>query len=61
MNRSSTFAAVLLAAALTLGAPAAHANIVVNGGFETGTLKGSWTLSGNTTYTYVSTLFVVSV
>jgi hypothetical protein len=53
MKRSSTLAAILLAG--TILAPAAHANIVLNGGFENGTLTHSgWTLSGYTNYTFVS-------
>jgi hypothetical protein len=40
--------------ALMFGTPAAQANLVVNGGFETGTLSG-WTLSNNDGFTNVST------
>ena len=45
-QQKSFVAAVAVVACLTLGAPAARANLVLNGGFETGDFT-DWTVSGN--------------
>jgi hypothetical protein len=53
MNVKLSIVAAVSAAAVMFGAQAARADLVVNGGFETGTLSG-WTLS-NASDTWVST------
>jgi len=41
-----------------IGAAATITNLVTNGGFETGDFSG-WTLSGNTSNTFVDTEFLL--
>jgi hypothetical protein len=54
-DRVSRALAGCLTAAAMLAATAAHADIVVNGGFETGDFTG-WTQFGDTTFSGVDTL-----
>ena len=53
--RFGSLARAIAAAAIVVASAQAHANIVVNGGFETGDFTG-WTRFGNTGFTGVSTL-----
>jgi hypothetical protein len=44
-----------MVAAMVISSGAARADLVVNGGFETGSILPGWTQSGNTAFTFVYT------